>query len=83
MARIRKKYLVYRKDGDEEGKLVGVFSSRRRASEAVRSECSKAVAEKRSGFRAFIEKTADGTRLVTAPGEETVYTIEMVWEDIV
>ena len=54
MARTRKKYLVFRKGKDVEKRLVGVFSSRKRASDAIGSECRKEVAsceEKHSGFR--------------------------------
>ena len=84
MARTRKKYLVFRKDKDVERELVGVFSSRKRASDAIGSECRKEVVsceEKHSGFTAFVENTGDGVRLVTGPGKEMRFSIEMRLED--
>ena len=84
MDRTRKKYLVFRKDKDVERELVGVFSSRKRATDAIGSECRKEVAScecEHPGFAAFIENTFDGVRLVTMPGEEKSYSIEMRLED--
>ena len=84
MARTRKKYLVFRKDKDVERELVGVFSSRKRATDAICSECRKEVAScecGHPGFAAFIENTFDGVRLVPGPGKETRFSIEMRLED--
>lgn len=84
MDRTRKKYLVFRKDKDVERALVGVFSSRKRATDAIGSECRKEVAScerGHPGFTAFVENTGDRVRLVTGPGKEKSFSIEMRLED--
>ena len=84
MARTRKKYLVFRKGKDVEKRLVGVFSSRRRATDAISSESRKEASSCDripSGFTAYVENTGDGVRLVTEPGEEILFSIEMRRED--
>ena len=84
MSRTRKKYLVFRKDMDVEREFVGVFSSRRRATDAISSESRKEASSCDripSGFTVYVENTGDGVRLVTGPGEEILFSIEMRRED--
>ena len=81
---MRKKYLVYRKDGEGERELVGIYSSGKRATSAVRADCSKtrtSVWGTLSFGIPFIERIGDVTRLVVSPDREIVYSIETLCED--
>ena len=84
MRRVRKKYLVYRKDGEGERELVGIYSSGKRATSAVRADCSKtrtSVWGTLSFGIPFIERNGDVTRLVVSPDREILYSIEILCED--
>ena len=84
MKRMRKKYLVYRRDGDGERELVGIFSSGRKAAGAVRSDCSRTRVSlpgtPRPGVP-FIERMGADTRFVPIPGREVISSIEILYED--
>ena len=85
MKRMRKKYLVYKKDGEGERELVGIFSSGRKAAGAVRADCSRmraSLQEAPSSGVPFIERTGTVTRLVLPRKREISYSIEILCEDV-
>ena len=84
MRRVRKKYLVYRKDGEGERELAGIYSSGKRAASAVRADCSKTRTSIWGTLLLgipFIERNGDVTRLVVSPDREILYSIEILCED--
>ena len=82
---MRKKYLVYRQDGDGERELVGIFSSGRKAAGAVRSDCSRtrvSLPGTSCPGVPFMERIGADTRFVPARGREVVYSIVTLCEDV-
>lgn len=83
--RMRKKYLVFRKDGDgNERMTLGVFSSRKRAESSIRkdsTELSAACRESCPDALPYLESGNDEYRLALRPGKEVIYRLEICLED--
>ena len=82
--KLRKKYLVYRREGDGEWDLVGVFSSGKKARRAITADCRRLVEVPLIGRPPcvpFVERWGAGLRLVHAAGQEFVYRVETLCED--
>jgi len=83
--RMRKKYLVFRKDGDgNERMTLGVFSSKKRAESSIRkdsTELSAACHESCPDASPYLESGNDEYRLVLRPGKEVIYRLEICLED--
>lgn len=82
---MRKKYLVFRKDGNgNERMTLGVFSSRKRAESSIRkdsTQLSGACRESCPDASPYLESGKDEYRLVLRPGNEVRYWLEICLED--
>ena len=82
---MRKKYLVFRKDGNgNERMTLGVFSSRKRAESSIRkdsTQLSAACRESCPDASPYLESGKDEYRLVLRPGNEIRYWLEICLED--
>lgn len=76
--RTRKEYLLLRsgKDGAED--MAGVFSSRKKAVEALTTDARGLQASP----GALLEYTREGARLVSPGGERTTWRVAAVEEDV-
>ena len=83
--RMRKKYLVFRKDGNgNERMTLGVFSSKKRAESSIRkdsTQLSAACRESCPEASPYLESGNDECLLVLRPGKEVRYRMEICLED--
>ena len=80
MARTRKKYLVFKKAHEGENRVLGIFSSRKKADMAVSEDASRTGNQ--FVCRALcLERTKGGARLIISAGHNVQYEVSQMTED--